>query len=219
MPEVRRLLYTVFLAGGIASGKSTAARELERLGAWRIDLDALSREVLDPGTDCTAEVAAAFGDDLLDPDTGELDRHLLARRAFGSDEAARLLERIELPYIGRRLEDVLSDDSCGAKEPPCAVVEVPLLDRMGELMGLADEVVCVTCPVSLRRARAMGRGMEAEDFDARAARQPDDDYLRSHADFEMRNDGDERSLLSQVDAWWREHEERGWHRGRGSSLG
>ena len=40
-------MYTVFLAGGIASGKSTVAAELERLGAWRIDLDQISREVLD----------------------------------------------------------------------------------------------------------------------------------------------------------------------------
>ena len=30
-------MYTVFLAGGIASGKSTVARELARLGATRVD--------------------------------------------------------------------------------------------------------------------------------------------------------------------------------------
>ena len=32
-------MYKVFLAGGIASGKSTVARILESLGASRIDLD------------------------------------------------------------------------------------------------------------------------------------------------------------------------------------
>ena len=72
-------MYTVFLAGGTASGKSTVARELERLGAWRIDLDELSRAVLAPGEPCVAEVCAAFGDDLVDPGTGALDRALLAQ--------------------------------------------------------------------------------------------------------------------------------------------
>ena len=60
---------TVFLTGGIASGKSTVARELERLGAWRIDLDELSRRVLEPGSPCLGEVTRAFGDDLVDPRT------------------------------------------------------------------------------------------------------------------------------------------------------
>ena len=59
------ILYTVFLAGGIASGKSSVARELERRGAWRIDLDQVSRAVLEPGNDCLPEIADAFGDDLL----------------------------------------------------------------------------------------------------------------------------------------------------------
>ena len=40
--------YTVFLSGGIASGKSTVAKRMVELGAWRVDLDAVSREVLSP---------------------------------------------------------------------------------------------------------------------------------------------------------------------------
>ena len=78
--EERRVvsMYIVFLAGGIASGKSTVARELERLGAWRIDLDRISRDVLEPGGECTLAIADAFGQDVLDPITGALRRGLLA---------------------------------------------------------------------------------------------------------------------------------------------
>ena len=137
-------MYIVFLAGGIASGKSTVARELERLGAWRIDLDRISRDVLEPGGECTLAIADAFGRDLLDPNTGALRRGLLAKRAFASEDAARQLEKIELPYIRRGLEQVLSQDACASAEPPCAVVEIPLLDRMEDSLGMADEVVCVT---------------------------------------------------------------------------
>lgn len=203
-------MYVVFLAGGIASGKSTVASELERLGAWRVDLDQISREVLEPGTECTHAVAEAFGADLLDPETGELDRKLLASRAFATSEDAALLEAIELPYIRARLAEVLTHSVCAEVEPDCCVVEIPLLDRMGDAMDLADEVVVVSLDVDERRQRAIGRGMTAEDFDARAANQPTEEWLCDHADTVIRNDGSLEELLSAVHAWWDERVARGW---------
>lgn len=200
-------MHTVFLAGGTASGKSSVARELERLGAWRIDLDEISRAVLAPGEPCVAEVCAAFGDDLVDEETGELDRALLARRAFADEASAELLERIELPYIRDMLVRMLTSGICGQREPACCVVEVPLLDRMEPMLDLADEVVVVTCPLEERRARACLRGMDAADFDRRVARQPSEEYLRAHATSVIDNVGDEAALLAGVRAWWDAH---GW---------
>lgn len=183
------------------------ARELERLGAWRIDLDELSRAVLAPGEPCVAEVCEAFGDDLVDPETGELNRGLLARRAFADEASAELLERIELPHIRAMLVRMLTSGICGQREPACCVVEVPLLDRMEPLLDLADEVVVVACPLELRRARAQRRGMGAADFDRRVARQPSDAYLRAHATTVIDNTGDEDALLAAVRSWWDAH---GW---------
>lgn len=200
-------MYTVFLAGGTASGKSTVARELERLGAWRIDLDEVSRAVLAPGEPCVAEVCAAFGDDLVDRTTGELDRALLARRAFADPSSAELLERIELPHIRAMLTRMLTSGICGQREPACCVVEVPLLDRVESMIDLADEVVVVACPLETRRLRAEGRGMDPEDFDRRVARQPSEDYLRAHATTVIDNTGDEKDLLTSVHSWWSSH---GW---------
>lgn len=200
-------MHTVFLAGGTASGKSSVARELERLGAWRIDLDEISRAVLAPGEPCVTEVCAAFGDDLVDEETGELDRALLARRAFADEASAELLERIELPYIRDMLVRMLTSGICGQREPACCVVEVPLLDRMEPMLDLADEVVVVTCPLEERRARACLRGMDAADFDRRVARQPSEEYLRAHATSVIDNVGDEAALLAGVRAWWDAH---GW---------
>ena len=200
-------MHTVFLAGGTASGKSSVARELERLGAWRIDLDEISRSVLAPGEPCVAEVCAAFGDDLVDEETGELDRALLARRAFADKASAELLERIELPYIRDMLVRMLTSGICGQREPACCVVEVPLLDRMEPMLDLADEVVVVTCPLEERRARACLRGMDAADFDRRVTRQPSEEYLRAHATSVIDNVGDEAALLAGVRAWWDAH---GW---------
>lgn len=198
-------MHTIFLAGGTASGKSTVARELERLGAWRIDLDDVSRAVLAPGSPCLDEVTAAFGDDLVDPGTGALDRGLLARRAFSDAESAALLERIELPHITRMLVRMLEGGCCATSEPVACVVEVPLLDRVEPLLELADEVVAVTCPLEARRRRAEGRGMDPVDFDRRVAGQPSDDYLRAHADVVLDNAAGEDELVSAVYAWWGSH--------------
>lgn len=203
-------MYVVFLAGGIASGKSTVARELERLGALRIDLDEVSRTVLEPGTDCVAQVAEAFGHDLIDPDTGELDRALLARRAFATAEDTALLESIELPFIKQRLVDVLANECCAATEPACCVVEVPLLDRALDLLDLADEVVVVSVPLEERRRRAVRRGMDVDDFNARVARQPTDEWLREHADTVLSNEGSADDLTRKVARWWDERAGRHW---------
>lgn len=195
-------MHTTFLAGGIASGKSTVARMLHERGAWLCDLDQVSREVLESGSPVLAQVAAEFGDDLIDPESGELDRLGLAVRAFASAEATERLEAIEMPAIRERLAQILTNSCCAATEPALAVVEVPLLDRVEDLLPLADDVLVVCAPLALRRERACGRGMDVEDFEARVARQATDDYLRAHATHVIENDGDEEALARAVDAWW-----------------
>lgn len=201
-------MHVAFLAGGIASGKSTVAAELRRLGAWLVDLDEVAREVVAPGSVAVERICAEFGDDLVDPATGELDRHELARRAFDSDADTARLEAIEMPLIRERLTSILTGTCCAATVPAMAVVEVPLLDRVEDLLPLADDVLVVSAPVALRRERAIGRGMDGEDFDARVRRQPSEAYLRAHATYVFDNTGDERALLAQVRAWW---DERGPH--------
>ena len=198
-------MYTVLLAGGTGSGKSTVARELERLGCSRIDLDQLSREVLNPGSEVLRQIADAFGSDLVSLETGGLNRRLLAERAFATKADAKRLEAIELPAIrellARRLEE-LATNPC---PPDICVVEVPLLDRMGEGISLADEVLVVECPLALRRERAIARGMDGEDFDARVANQPTDEWLRAHATCVIENEGTHDELVERVQRWYDEH--------------
>ena len=197
-------MYVVFLAGGIASGKSLAARRLEGLGAWRVDLDRLSRDVLAPGEPCVDELARYFGEDIVDPATGVLNRALLAERAFVSDATIALLESIEHPYITERLEALLAGTAadCPDPLPEVCVVEIPLLDRVEQLIPLADEVIAIVAPLELRLERAVGRGMDMADALRRSQSQPDDDYLREHADFVIDNSGTEDELIVAVDAWW-----------------
>ena len=56
------------LTGGIASGKSTAAQYLGRLGARLVDCDRLGHRAYDPGTASFDAVRKTFGDDVVGED-------------------------------------------------------------------------------------------------------------------------------------------------------
>ena len=192
---------TLFLTGGIASGKSTVARELERCGAVRVDLDQISREALAPGSPVLAAVCDAFGADLVDA-TGAVRRDLLAQRVFGSPAALERLEQLELPWIAERLRERLAE--LAGQGCACAVVEVPLLDRALAygMVGPHSETVYVRTPRAVRLERAVGRGMTEEDFALRDARQPSDAFLCAHATTILDNEGGPEGLASWARASW-----------------
>ena len=96
------------LTGGIASGKSSVARMLEKLGAVIIDADQLAREVVMPGRPAYRAIVEAFGSGILNPDL-TIDRGALGRLVFADAEARRRLEKITHPAIGARAEERLAE--------------------------------------------------------------------------------------------------------------
>lgn len=187
------------LTGGIGAGKSTVARELERLGAVVIDADALAREVVAPGTAGLRAVAAEFGDGVLAPD-GTLDRAALSRVVFADPHARARLEAITHPLIAvetaRRLTDLPED--------AVVVHDVPLIVEKG-LAGDYDLVVVVGADEEVRLDRLVrDRGMSRQDALARIRAQATDEERRAVADVWLDNSGTPEELLAQVRELWRE---------------
>jgi len=185
------------LTGGIGAGKSTVARELERLGAVVIDADALAREVVAPGTAGLAAVVEEFGEEVLAPD-GTLDRAALGRIVFADPAARARLEEITHPLIGaetaRRLAE-LPDDAV-------VVHDVPLIVEKG-LAGNYDIVVVVGADEDVRLERLVrDRGMAREDALSRIRAQATDAERRAAADEWLDNSGTPEELLTQVRALW-----------------
>ena len=211
-------MHVIYLAGGIASGKSTVSRTMRELGSELIDLDELSREALGPGSRILPQIRAEFGDDVINP-VGGVRRDLLAQRAFASTERTVTLEEIELPLIDELLrarvaalaeqERIEREKDPGAPEK-VVVVEVPLLDRMRGSFDMADEIIGVVCPVPARRARAAQRGMDPRDFDRRLQQQPSDAYVRAHCSHIFNNIRTMDVFVQEVRDWWHEREAQGW---------
>lgn len=86
------------LTGGIASGKSTVARMLEKLGATIVDADQLAREIVAPGSPLLKEIRHHFGPHAFHPD-GTLDRAALGAIVFVDPYARQQLEAITHPAI------------------------------------------------------------------------------------------------------------------------
>ena len=173
-------MYTLFVTCGIGSGKSTFVARLAELGAAVYDLDAISHEVL-VDDDTVRALVDAFGPEILeqgscpDPDGlgGEDGDAVDASAAGCGTESTELLNSIVHPRVFRRLSQLLAAGCacCASTRDVVNVVEVQLIDKAGESLALADEVLGILCPRAERRAHAQARGMDPEEFDRRDALQ------------------------------------------------
>jgi dephospho-CoA kinase len=187
----------VGLTGGIGSGKSTVAGRLAEHGATLIDSDRLARDVVAPGSDGLADVAAEFGTGVLTA-AGELDRAALAAIVFPDDAARRRLNAIMHPLIARRTAALVE----AAADDAVVVHDVPLLVENGLAPGY-HLVLVVDAPVDRRVRRLVEqRGMTEADVRARIAAQATEQARRAAADVWLDNSGTPDEVLAVVDELW-----------------
>ncbi|MFD5225797.1 dephospho-CoA kinase [Microbacterium sp. NPDC058342] len=190
----------IALTGGIASGKSTIARRLQEHGAIIVDADRIVRDVQAPGSRVLAEIAAAFGDDVID-EQGALDRPRLGALVFGDEARLAALNAIVHPAVreesARRFAAAFADDADAV-----VVYDVPLLvearaDDPWDLIVVAD------APAEVRAARLVElRGMSREEAAARLASQVSDAERRAIADVVIDTSASLERTRAQTDALW-----------------
>nr|WP_203234109.1 dephospho-CoA kinase [Actinomyces sp. 565] len=190
-----RALY-VGLTGGIGAGKSEVARLLSAHGARVVSADAISREVVEPGTEGLAAVVAEFGQQLLTAD-GALDRRALGRLVFADPLRRARLEEIILPLVAAEAWSRLAAVPAGQ----VAVYDVPLLVE-GQMEGMFDVVVVVETELETRLERLGRRGLEREQALARIAAQATDAERRAVADVVVPNSGSLEELAAAVKELW-----------------
>lgn len=197
-------MYTVMVTGGLGSGKSTLAGALCSRGAVSINLDEINRMLLSSNAMLIADLAARFGEDILD-DEGAVITSLLAQRAFKNEQATKALNDISFPYITEAATDYILGVECVPRtDAKVMVVEVPLLTEVPEFARLADEVIAVVAPSDLRLARAVARGMDALDAMRRMEVQPSDAERIAIADTVYENTSSLDDMSAWVDGWFLE---------------
>lgn len=194
----------VGLTGGMGAGKSTVAAMLAGRGAAVIDVDALGREVLEPGGEAYTAVVARFGPVVVAGD-GRIDRAALAGVVFDNPAALADLQAISHPAINRVLDRLLDGVEAGVVVLDMAILVESHLGRDLPSGRGYDTVVVVEAPLEVRVARLVSaRGVDEADARARIAAQASDEARRAVADHVIVNDGDLAALEAQVDALWRD---------------
>lgn len=184
------------LTGGIATGKSTFAALLRARGVPVVDADALARAVVEPGTPALAEIARAFGPDVLRPD-GALDRKRVADRVFADPAARRRLEAITHPAVRQAM--LAETRRLEGEGHALAFYDAPLLYEVG-LDAALDAVVVVWAPRAVQRERLRRRdGLSEAAADARLAAQLPVDEKAARADLVVENAGAEAELAGKAD--------------------
>ncbi|MDU0348666.1 dephospho-CoA kinase [Actinomyces sp. MRS3W] len=186
----------VGLTGGIGAGKSEVARLLAAHGAVVVDADAISREIVAPGTDGLDAVVAEFGTALLRSD-GSLDRGALAREVFANPLRRSRLEEILLPLIAAEAWARIDAVPVGQ----VAVYDVPLLVE-GQMQDMFDVVVVVEAALEARLTRLERRGLERTQALARIEAQATDAERRAVADVILPNSSTLEALAEAVDRLW-----------------
>jgi len=189
------------LTGGIGTGKSTVARLLAEAGAVVIDADAIVHELQAPGSPVLAEIAAAFGSDVLDA-SGALDRARLADRVFRDPAQRQRLNAIMHPRVGAEM--ARRSASARSAGVPLIVMDIPLLfetrprDR-DAARGGSDATVLVYAPRAVQIERTVARdGCTREEAERRVAAQMPIDEKRALADYVIDNGGSLADTERQV---------------------
>ena len=189
------MILKVGLTGGIASGKSTIVRMLAGLGCITVDADAIVARLYRPGEAGHEVIVRTYGAGILLPD-GEIDRKKLADIAFSTPEEAKKLNALIHPIVIAE-QARLFREAEERGEDAIYIVEATLLLESGGRQRF-DRIVVVNVQPDVQVARAVGRGMTAEEAKRRIANQmPREERLR-HAGYVIDNSGDERAALAKT---------------------
>jgi dephospho-CoA kinase len=193
------------LTGGIASGKSTVAGMFRDLGVPIVDADLLARQVVEPGTPAMAEIARAFGPEVIGPD-GQLDRKRLGERIFTDPAARAVLNAITHPRIAAASAAALGE--LAGRGQPVALYEAALLveNRIHERLG---GLIVVSVPLEVQIARLRERDhLDEEGARSRISAQLPLAEKVAVADWVVDNGGSVEHTRVQVEQIWRKIQEK-----------
>ncbi len=154
------------LTGGIAMGKTTAARAFRRSHLPVFDADATVRALQAPGGAALPALAQAFPGVVETDAAGalRLDRAALRRAVLSDPAALRRVEAIMHPLVRRQERAFLA--AARRRGARVAVLDIPLLLEVGRLdrshRGAFDAAIVMSAPSDVQRSRALRRGTLSE---------------------------------------------------------
>tara|TARA_Y100000034_G_scaffold103692_1_gene129524 strand:- start:4164 stop:4775 length:612 start_codon:yes stop_codon:yes gene_type:complete len=193
------------IVGGIASGKTTVAQELRRLGSGHINADKIGHDVLEI-EEIRQQLEMRWsgnGYGHITKPSGEIRRDIIANIVFNDPKELEFLNDVCHPVIHDRIEQKL-----GYFHPEytkAVVLDVPLLLE-AEWNVLCDIIVFVECPIDKRGQRASKRTectLDLAELKKREGCQMSVTEKRAFASAIIDNSQDKKQLLQEVLVFWK----------------
>jgi len=176
----------VGLTGGIASGKSTIADMFKREGAYIIDIDMVSRDVVKPGRPAWQEVVHIFGKEVLNEDQ-TLNRKKVGDIVFSDAGKRKKLEKIIHPKITAEKLRQIGEIEAQNKRA-IVIVDMPLLIETDK-QDTVDKVVLVYASPRNQIERLVKRdGLSLEEAHKRLASQMPIENKKKYAHYIINNE-------------------------------
>ena len=182
----------IAVTGGIGAGKSVVSNEFKKLGAYVLDADKVSHEIMMPGGSAYNDVVKEFGEGILFPDKS-INRKMLGDIVFADNDKLNKLNQIMHSRIYSEIEKRIKKS-----EAEVVCLEIPLLFTTKCPLEL-DMKIAVIAPIDVKIARVMERDNSSkEQVLARMGKQLSDEEFSALADVVIENDGNIEFLTAQV---------------------
>lgn len=194
-PYLISAMVTLGVTGGIGSGKSTACRYLEELGAHVFYADDVAKQLMVENKELRQEITKEFGPKSYTA-AGALNRKYLADQVFNDEKKLQTLNKL----VHRRVREAFYEvhDQAQAKEVSLLVEEAALIFE-ANIDEQLDYVAVVDAPEELRIQRVVERdGTDASKVRARIQHQLPAAEKRRRADFVLDNSSSVENLRRQV---------------------
>ena len=174
------------LTGGIGSGKSTALKIFNELGAETQDTDLIVHKIYEDDKEIHDSLLKRWGKEVfLD---GLPNRKAIAQLVFNNKENLEWLNQLIHPKVKERIKSGNSNN--------ISIIAVPLLYEVGWETEF-DSVISIWCDKNTQMKRLLERGWSKEEIEARLAAQLSQDQKLSKADLGIINSWSEKFLYRQ----------------------
>lgn len=186
------------VTGGVGAGKSEILSYIRKHYKCRIYLaDEVAHLVKEKGQSCYFRLVELLGEEVLDPETGEIHKKIMAEMIFADELLLEKVNAIVHPEVRFYLEERIREAE-STQEIELMFIEAALLIEAG-YKNLVDEMWYIYAREDVRRKRLKkSRGYSEEKITQIMDAQLSEEEFRDACDFVIDNSGALRESYKQI---------------------